>query len=102
MEAAHKGWVEVVKKNIKKEVKEKTCKQVINSTLEEKKLRQECCLKIGVSSNPKTDSTLEEDVWNLCKKLGHEKDPLPSTKAWWGVPTQKRNEGQGFNTTVSR
>ena len=84
MEAKQEGWVEVVKKNLRKEAKEEVQKDIVHTTLEEEKMRQARRLNIRVSGIQESkDSTPEEDGRALCTKLGYKvEDPLPFTKAW--------------------
>ncbi|MCO5593633.1 hypothetical protein L7F22_047648 [Adiantum nelumboides] len=83
MEAKQSGWVEVVKKNIKKEV----CEEVhmgehlrVQLTLEEERLRHLRKHNVRIT-NLKEGPSAEEDARELCSQLGY-KETMPFTKAW--------------------
>lgn len=87
LEATKKGWVEVVKKNIKREAKEEAQKGellIVHTTLEEEKMRHARRLNIRVTGiGEKRDSTPEMDGRELCTKLGYQEgESPPFTKAW--------------------
>lgn len=99
----------MVKKNIRKEVREETQReehQIIHTTIEEEKMRHARRLNIRVTGIVETpNSTPEKDGQLLCMKLGYrEEDPLPFTKAWRAGkdntqasphPTVCRRDGEG-------
>lgn len=87
MDAKKEGWVEVVRKNLRKEAKEEVQKGehlIIQTTIEEEKMRQARRLNIRVTGIEESrNATPEEDGKALCTKLGYkEGDPLPFAKAW--------------------
>ena len=80
MEAAREGWVEIVKKNIKKEVQKDA--QVMQSTFDEEKMRRIRRLNIRVLGVLDTTVISELEGRNLCNKLGiGENEPLPFLRA---------------------
>ena len=86
IEASRDGWVEVVKRNLKKEAKEDAQKEellIVHTTLEEEKMRHARRLNIRVTGIGEKDSTPDMDGRQLCSKLGYKEDqPLPFAKAW--------------------
>ena len=76
MELAKTGWVDVVKRNIKKELKDEN---IVNTTLEEEKMRQARRLNVRVTGL-KEGASPDEDAQTLGKMLGYE--ALPITKTW--------------------
>lgn len=77
MEAKQEGWVEVVKKNIRKET------DIVHTTIEEEKLRRARKLNIRVTGIKETEKSPEEDGKALCTTLGYEEeDQPPFAKAW--------------------
>ncbi|MCO5587629.1 hypothetical protein L7F22_041578 [Adiantum nelumboides] len=83
MEAKQSGWVEVVKKNIKKEV----CEEVhmgehlrVQLTLKEERLRHLRKHNVRITGL-KEGPSAEEDARELCSQLGY-KETMPFTKAW--------------------
>ena len=76
MELAKTGWVDVVKRNIKKELKDEN---IVNTTLEEEKMRQARRLNVRVTGL-KEGASPDEDAQTLGKMLGYE--TLPITKTW--------------------
>ena len=77
MEVAQTGWVEIVKRNIKKEIKED---HIINTTLEEEKMRQARRLNVRVIGL-KEGTSPEDDAKALGCMLGYI-EPLPINKVW--------------------
>lgn len=77
MEAKQEGWVEIVKKNIRKET------DIVHTTIEEEKMRRARKLNTRVTGIEETENSPEEDGKILCTKLGYEDvDQPPFTKAW--------------------
>ena len=76
MELAKTGWVDVVKRNIKKELKDEN---IVNTTLEKEKMRQAQRLNVRVTGL-KEGASPDEDAQTLGKMLGYE--ALPITKTW--------------------
>ena len=66
------GWVDVVKRNIKKELKDKN---IVNTTLEEEKMCQARCLNVRVIGL-KEGASPNEDAQTLGKMLGYETQSL--------------------------
>ncbi|MCO5587395.1 hypothetical protein L7F22_041344 [Adiantum nelumboides] len=83
---AKEGWVEVVRKNLRKEVKEEAKKGehfIIQTPIEEEKMRQARRLNVRVTGITETStSSLEEDAKDLCLKLGYKSESLPFAKVW--------------------
>ena len=77
IELAKTGWVDVVKRNIKKEIKDEN---IVNTTLEEEKMRQARRLNVRVTGL-KEGASPNEDAQTLGKMLGYT-EALPITKAW--------------------
>ena len=104
MEAAREGWVEIVKKNIKKEVQKDA--QVMQSTFDEEKMQRIRRLNILITGILDTIATSQVEGRNLCNKLGiGENEPLPFLRAWWTVPKdQTKNKALvlQFPNEVSR
>lgn len=85
LEATREGWVEVVKKNLKKEVQEDS--NMVQSTLNEEKMRRARRLNIRVTGIPESaNSTPEMDGKALCTKLGYNNEVLPFARAWRTIP----------------
>ncbi len=87
MDAKKEGWVEIVRKNLRKEVKEETQIDehlIVQSTIEEEKMRQARRLNVRVTGiEENKDATPEMDGRMLCTKLGYKaEEPLPFLKAW--------------------
>ena len=76
IELAKTGWVDVVKRNIKKELKDEN---IVNTTLDEEKMRQARRLNVRVTGL-KEGASPDEDAQILGKMLGYE--ALPITKTW--------------------
>ena len=66
MELAKTGWVDVVKRNIKKEIKDEN---IVNTILEEEKMRRAQCLNI-CDTWLKECAFPDEDAQTLGKMLG--------------------------------
>ena len=75
MELAKIGWVDAVKRNIKKQLKDEN---IVNTTLEEEKMRQARRLNVRVI-RLKEGVSPDEDAQTLGKMLGYTK-ALPITK----------------------
>ena len=107
IDAKKDGWVEVVKKNLKKEAKEEAQKDeavIIHTTIEEEKMRHARRLNIRVTGiAEETGSTPENDGKTLRKKLGYKEEDLPFSKAWRvGKDPKKRALILQFATEESR
>ena len=76
MELAKTRWVDVVKRNINKELKDKN---IVYTTLEEEKMCQAWRLNVRVTKL-KEGASPNEDAQTLGKMLGYE--ALPITKTW--------------------
>ncbi|MCO5580339.1 hypothetical protein L7F22_034205 [Adiantum nelumboides] len=99
LEASKNGWVEVVKKNIKEEAREEARKEeilMVNTTLEEEKMRQARRLNVRIMGIlEKEGSTLEIDGKTLCKKLGYkEEESPPFLEAWRAAKIAKCTANQ--------
>ena len=70
MEVAKTGWVDIVKRNIKTQIKEE---HIVNTTLEEEEMRQARRLNIRVT-RLKEGASPKEDVKILGKMLGYTDD----------------------------
>ncbi|MCO5597598.1 hypothetical protein L7F22_051677 [Adiantum nelumboides] len=84
MDAKKEGWVEVVRKNLRKEVEEEAQKGehfIIQTTIEEEKMRQARCLNVRVTGITET-LTSSPDAKDLCLKLGYKSESLPFAKVW--------------------
>ncbi|MCO5584792.1 hypothetical protein L7F22_038724 [Adiantum nelumboides] len=83
---AKEGWVEVVRKNLRKEAKEEAQKSenfIIQTTIEEEKMRQARCLNVRVTGITETSTSFfEKDAKGLCLKLGYKSESLPFSKVW--------------------
>ena len=77
MELVKMGWVDVVKRNIKKEVKDVN---IVSTTLEEEKMWQARRLNVHVTGLEEGASP-DEDEQTLGKMLGYT-ETLPITKTW--------------------
>ncbi|MCO5559743.1 hypothetical protein L7F22_013345 [Adiantum nelumboides] len=86
MDAKKEGWVEVVRKNLRKEVKEEAKKGehfIIQTTIEEEKMRQARRLNVRMTDITETlTSSPEEDAKDLYLKLGYKSESLPFAKVW--------------------
>ena len=86
LEATKDGWVEVVKKNIKKEAREEAQKDevlIVHTTIEEEKMRQARRLNVRVTGIKEQEgSTPASDGKALCAKIGYKEEEVPFSKAW--------------------
>ncbi|MCO5605021.1 hypothetical protein L7F22_059197 [Adiantum nelumboides] len=76
------SWIEVVKKNIKKEVREKRAKEEVTrvqNTLEEEKLRHARRLNVRITGLPEGASP-DTDAQELYRSLGY--TTMPFTRVW--------------------
>ncbi|KAH6555193.1 hypothetical protein KP509_1Z274900 [Ceratopteris richardii] len=96
LEATKEGWIDIVKKNIKKEAKEKAQKEealIVHTTIEEEKMRHARRLNVRITGiEEKEGSTPESDGKTLCKILGYKEESPPFIKSWrtGRDPTKKR------------
>ncbi|MCO5596608.1 hypothetical protein L7F22_050674 [Adiantum nelumboides] len=85
---AKEGWVEAVRKNLQKEAKEEAQKGehfIIQTTIEEEKMKQARRFHVRVAGITKTTTSYpEEDAKGLCLKLGYKSESLPFAKVWSG------------------
>ncbi|MCO5559119.1 hypothetical protein L7F22_012711 [Adiantum nelumboides] len=76
------NWIEVVKKNIKKEVREERAKEEVTrvqDTLEEEKLRHARRLNVRITGLPEGASP-DPDAQEFCRSLGY--TTIPFTRVW--------------------
>ncbi|MCO5561596.1 hypothetical protein L7F22_015217 [Adiantum nelumboides] len=76
------NWIEVVKKNIKKEVREERAKEevtMVQDTLEEEKLRNARRLNVRITGLPEGASP-DTDAQEFCRSLGY--TTMPFTRVW--------------------
>ncbi|MCO5560700.1 hypothetical protein L7F22_014317 [Adiantum nelumboides] len=76
------SWIEVVKKNIKKEVREERAKEevtMVQDTLEEEKLRNARRLNVRITGLPEGASP-DTDAHEFCRSLGY--TTMPFTRVW--------------------
>ncbi|MCO5564444.1 hypothetical protein L7F22_018105 [Adiantum nelumboides] len=76
------NWIEVVKKNIKKEVREERAKEEVarvQDTLKEEKLRHARRLNVRITGLPEGASP-DTDAQEFCRSLGY--TTMPFTRVW--------------------
>ncbi|MCO5554512.1 hypothetical protein L7F22_008041 [Adiantum nelumboides] len=82
LDAKQGNWIEVVKKNIKKEVREENAKEDVirvQDTLEEEKLRYARKLNVHITGLPEGASP-DSDAQEFCRSMGY--TTMPFTRVW--------------------